>query len=186
MPELDELSDFELEGGSGGGSHPSGSDAGGGEGDRRALQAFLSNLEFDLETMLAGPMFQSDGVQTLALSAYDAGPRGDIERMIEMLDHPECERGLAVHGLLGLQLQFKLTAYGYARERYLLAQTPISRAASNGEAYSDQAAEEYLKCSDIILESLSAALGGAGGAVMEIKKMIEWLKGVAGRFGWKL
>tara|TARA_R110002124_G_scaffold178165_3_gene346067 strand:- start:298 stop:426 length:129 start_codon:yes stop_codon:yes gene_type:complete len=37
---------------------------------------------------------------------------------------------------------------------------------------------------DVILDSLSAALGGVGAGIGEFKKMIEWLLAEAGKRCW--
>ncbi|GAA0651426.1 hypothetical protein [Brevundimonas lenta] len=166
----------EVEGGFGGGGldFPLDEDEGTGSGAR--LIAFLRALDEDLRAMLADDAFLEDDRRAGALAAYESGPAGEIEAMITLLESdwdtvaPEVIR----HGLTGLQADFKLGAQEEMRRIY--RQGEIEPAAA--------AAEQYLAASDIILESLSSALGGAGAALIEFKKMIEWLKGLAAK-GWR-
>lgn len=171
----------QLEFGRGGGVGGAGGEQGGGEGDRRALQAFLQNLADDLKAMISEEDFLTSHQRGRALEAFAAGPRDEVAEMIRRLDDREVEDDLTRHGLTGVQLRFKLGVHGFARRQTLgaIANGTISASAA------DVAGEEYLKCSDVILESLSGALGGAGAALIEFKKMIEWLKGFVGRFGFR-
>lgn len=84
------------------------------------------------------------------------------------------------HGLIGTQLKFKLAVSERARNRFVESVSDGERQAP----WSGILAERYLAAADIILESLSDALGGAGKAIGEFKKMIEWLLNKSWR-GWR-
>jgi hypothetical protein len=186
MPEVADQMEQAPEQGQGGGGSRRGSGQGGGERGRGALQAFLRDLAQDLEDMLEGADFLSPDARVLAILAYADGPRAEVSRMIESLDSPTVEGALERHGLLGVQLQFKLQVHALSRRVYRGPIVMDIAVEQDAQGAADQAAEEYLKCSDIILESLSSALGGVGAALIEFKKMIEWLKGLAARFGFRL
>lgn len=181
--------------GFGGGGHRSGRGSGDDRGDAERLVTFLKTLDGDLQEMIADQEFLTDDFRALASRAYEAGATPQIAEMIGLLsDEWELYRDqLEHHGLTGVQLEFKLCVHGAARDFYLspgpevpdfaIGQASVFRSRPDrpdSQAWADAAAADYLKCSDIILESLSGALGGAGAAVIEIKKMIEWIKGA----GW--
>lgn len=163
-------------------------------GDTGRLIEFLQDLDADLLDMINDPDFMPKDLRDSAASAYTAGGAPGIELMISMLRSPSQEtiRGLEHHGLTGGQLDFKMRIHGLSRDRYLLFRPPLELdldvtlgdplGRPGTEPWADIAARDYLSCSDIILESLSGALGGAGATVIEIKKMIEWLKGAG--WGW--
>lgn len=158
----------------GGGFGGLGADGGDGYGeDRRALIGFLNTLDQDLEAMLEDTRFLEETLREQARRAYDHGPKAQIAYMILLLERGWLSLlpGLAQHGLVGPQLDFKLAVHEQSRRYYAQAE----------DAWAEPLAKDYLECSDIILESLSSALGGAGAAVVEFKKMIEWLKGA----GWR-
>jgi hypothetical protein len=181
-------------GGSIGGGGTSGTGgAAGGEDDAATLIRFLEDLDADLQDMIGDLDFMEEALRVRAKVAYEAGGAPGIKAMIDLLrgswdDHfDELER----HGLTGDQLRFKMTVHGIARDRYVFFRGAPPRriqvvvpgfSVEDQVPWADVAAKDYLDCSDIILESLSGALGGAGAAVIEIKKMIEWLKGAG--WGW--
>lgn len=178
--------------GFGGGGQRSGRGAGDDRGDAERLVTFLKTLDGDLQEMIADPEFLTGEFRALASRAYAAGATPQIAEMIRLLsDEWDLYRDqLEHHGLTGVQLEFKLRVHGTARDFYLspdpevadfaIGRASVFRSRPDSQAWADAAAADYLKCSDIILESLSGALGGAGAAVIEIKKMIEWIKGA----GW--
>lgn len=179
--------------GFGGGGQRSGRGAGDDQGDAGRLVEFLKTLDGDLQKMIADQGFLDDNLRALATRAYEAGATPQIDEMIRLLtdewgSHLEA---LTHHGVTGVQLDFKLRVHGMAREAWLSPAPPgpviviipgaPGQIGADEPSLADIAARDYLNCSDIILESLSGALGGAGAAVVEIKKMIEWLKGA----GWR-
>lgn len=180
----------------------SGQGGGGPEGDAGddglRLIAFLKTLDKDLQAMIANPGFMSEDLRALASRAYDAGGAPQVSAMIRMLerDWDDHVDALAHHGLTGVQLDFKLKVHGQARDLYLspppagpgpfVIENDGTLTDVSSEEWADAAAKDYLDCSDIILESLSGALGGAGAALIEIKKMIEWLKGAGARWARRL
>jgi hypothetical protein len=170
---------FQSGGGRSGGS---GSDYGDGEDDRRRLQIFVKTLGVSLVNFIEDPEWLTSDMQQSAFAAWDAGPADEVQRLLTMLETPSWTGDLADHGLLGHQLDFKLRVFERAEDLRLSAAAQVADGTAPRRA-ADAAGEEYLKCADIILESLSSALGGAGAALIEFKKMIEWLKGIAARFG---
>lgn len=169
----------------GGGGFGRGSDGEDGRRDRKRLQAFVAQLEDRLSSLILDPDQLSEDLLLMALSAWNVGPQRDARLLIEALERPDWDEALIVHGLMGSQLEFKLAVVERAIVLDQIVATAPARVAAGGtpERAADAAAEEYLKCADIVLESLSSALGGAGAVLIEFKKMIEWIKGVAARFG---
>ncbi len=183
-------------GGRGGSGQTGGASGGQGDDDAAVLIQFLEVLDADLQDMIADPEFLPEDLRALATAAYGAGGVPAVETMVRMLrdgwdDH---FTALDQHGLTGDQLKFKMRVHGLAKAQYEAFRgfpRPTIEVVVPGEPrqrfedqvpWADVAAKDYLDCSDIILESLSSALGGAGAALIEIKKMIEWLKGAG--WGW--
>ena len=147
-----------------------------GEGDRELLLRFVGDLRADLRSIVFEQPWWDDPEEA-RLAGFAREAFGDIAGQFDQLKnaidrrwdfHIESLRG---RGLTGRQLRFKLAVNEVGRNRYL-------ERVSDGNSdprWVGLLAERYLAAADIILESLSDALGGAGGAIGEFKKMIEWL-----------
>jgi hypothetical protein len=158
-----------------------------GPSDQQALIIFVSTLEADLRTVLfpSGESHSPIAAEEMAGLARDAFEPG-VVRQFEDLRTQLTERwaehqdGLERHGLLGPQLRFKLAVNELGRNRYVEAVSGGNQPPWGWR----NALERYLVAADVILDSLSAALGGVGAAIGEFKKMIEWLLADTWKRGW--
>lgn len=150
--------------------------------DQRRLVRFVQTTHKDLRAIIDEPQLWF-APEDLDLVGFAREAFGEIAAQFEQITaelvegwdrHLEALRG---HGLLGNQLKFKLAVSDNARNRYVESVSNGGRRAP----WFGILAERYLAAADIILESLSDALGGAGKAIGEFKKMIEWLLSKAWR-----
>lgn len=153
--------------------------------DQGRLVRFVQTAQKDLGAILDEPR-RWFALEDLDLVGLAQEAFGEIVAQFEQMTAELMNRwdlhldALRDHGLLGSQLKFKLAVSDSARNRYV-------ESVSNGDRQAPWVgilAERYLAAADIILESLSDALGGAGKAIGEFKKMIEWLLSKVWR-GWR-
>jgi hypothetical protein len=138
------------------------------------LSAFLHSLEDQLRETLEeqpGDLIPVEFHQ-LALDAFDPVPR-ELALMRDALGGRDLLSSLERHGLTGPSLVFKLALIEAQSRRYETSRRGPIRPARG-------LFKKLLEFIDILLESLSAALG-VGGLVAEFKKGIE--KAVPDDFG---
>lgn len=139
------------------------------------LNAFLYSLEEQLREALQaqpGDLIPIEFHQ-LALAAFDPVPR-ELALMRDALGGSDVLQVLQRHGLTGPSLVFKLALIEAQSRRYERSRTAAPGRIARGLF------KKLLEFVDILLESLSTALG-VGGLVAEFKKCIE--KGVPDDFG---